>query len=97
MDRREFIMRMIVLGLSSSSLALLMTGCQPVREIFTGSGDNKAGAPGNTGATQSPANEASYPDTDLVIAGGTDPETLMEKGLQALGGSGVSSNPATWW
>ncbi len=87
MDRREFIKRMIMLGLSSSGLALLMTGCRPVREIFTGAGSNKAGAPGNTGATQgSRTDETRYPDADLVIAGGADPGALMEKGLQGLGG-----------
>ena len=50
MDRREFIKSMIMLGLSSSSLALLMTGCRPVREIFTGSGVNKLALPVIQGA-----------------------------------------------
>jgi len=92
MDRREFIQKLIILGLSSSSLALWLTGCRPIGEMLNGAGSGGpgaggAGVTGNTGsAPGSQANAAGYPDVDLVIAAGTDPDSLMAKGLQAFGG-----------
>jgi uncharacterized protein (DUF362 family) len=109
MNRRDFIKQMAALGLASSSLAWLLTGCRPggvpdqpgtdqPGPGQTGTGQTDAGqtgaggadGPGRTDTSQNAQEgESEYPGADhLVISGGTDPDTVMEKGLQALGGIG---------
>ncbi len=111
MNRRDFIARMIALGLSSTSLAWLLAGCGSVggTDRQSGAGKLEAGdAPAGARPDGSPSGgwarrgtvagapkaqtggaktvEPNYPDVDLAIASGTDPDTLMAKGLQAMGG-----------
>lgn len=78
MERREFI-RWAGLGL----LTLTLTGCS-----------GKASSPNsglNSGEPVQPAppTPSPYDSKRLVVAEGTDPATLMDKGLMALGGIGV--------
>ena len=81
MDRREFIKKMFVLGLASSNLAGLVSGCRYAGLMVPERDGAKLGGLNRPDALSIPIERP-----DLVIAGGNEPDALIEKGLQALGG-----------
>lgn len=81
MNRREFLKKMLILGLASSSLAALATGCRFARKMILQT--HRA----EIGDLHQPDQQSSVVERpDLVIASGNDPDTLMDNGLRALGG-----------
>ena len=81
MDRRRFIG-----GLGSGLLTLGLAGCG--LKISGTSGETEGNSNEIPGDKTTPAVASGYDRTKLVVAEGTDPNSLIEKGLNALGGIG---------
>lgn len=85
MDRRKFIS-----GLGVGILTLGLAGCGVKLQGNNGGTDgNNGGASGDTADKTKPVTASVYDNKKLVIAQGTDPDSLIEKGLSGLGGIGV--------
>jgi len=81
MDRRRFIG-----GLGGGLLTLGLAGCG--LRISGASGEIEENSNKTPGNKTTPAAASGYDRTKLVVAEGTDPNSLIEKGLNALGGIG---------
>lgn len=86
MDRRKFIG-----GLGAGLLSLSLAGCGVKTLGNSGETDgNNGGASGDAAGNKTkPVTASVYDSKKLVIAQGTDPDSLIEKGLSALGGIGL--------
>lgn len=89
MDRRQFI-KYCSLGLVSTSLA----GCS-FRELWKGTKQDSTGSSGVVGTTSDKpkSNVVAYDRSKLIVAQGSDPNLLINKGFEALGGLGSLVKP----
>lgn len=81
MDRRKFLS-----GLGAGLFSLGLAGCGV--KIPGNSGETRENGAETPGNQAMPAAAGTYDRTKLIIAEGTDPNSLIEKGFNALGGIG---------
>lgn len=81
MDRRQFIA-----GIGCGLVSLGLSGCGL---NLSGKSDSQQNIQGNQNKQTSPAAESVYARNKLIVAEGTDPNSLIEKGFAALGGIGA--------